>query len=148
MGNLPIDRIEIAQPFAISGADVFGDYPVVHAGRGHQKRWVLLITCFVTRAVALYPLKDLTLSTVINALTKMNSQFPSLKKVYSVCLPSAVIFFIFSLFLLDPMSATPNNVFQVRYGFVEQGAPAPPVHSIRYTIEYCSIIHTNCIYYS
>ena len=42
---------------------------------------MLLITCFVTRAVALYPLPDMTLSSVINAILKMHSQFPSLKKI-------------------------------------------------------------------
>ena len=83
MGDLPSERIETAIPFSICGADVFGDFPVTHAGRGYRKRWVLLITCFVTRAIALYPLKDMTLSTVVNALTKMTAQFPSLRKITS-----------------------------------------------------------------
>ena len=83
MGELPEERVSIAAPFATSGLDVFGDFSVTHSGRGNKKRWVLLVTCFVTRAVALYPLPDMTLSSVINALVKMNCQYPSLKKIVS-----------------------------------------------------------------
>ena len=83
MGDLPPERIEVAAPFMTSGVDVFGDFPVTHAGRGHRKRWVLLVTCFVTRAVCLLPLPDMTLSSVVNALTRMNGQFPSVTKLVS-----------------------------------------------------------------
>ena len=83
MGDLPSQRVKIAEPFAISGADVFGDFPVTHAGRGHRKRWVLIVTCLVTRAITLFPLPDMTLSSVVHALTKMNAQFPPLRKMYS-----------------------------------------------------------------
>ena len=82
-GDLPEDRLQIVAPFAVSGADVFGPYPVRHGGRGTTKRWVLLVTCMVTRAIALFPLKDMTSATVINALVRLNSQFPSVKKLYS-----------------------------------------------------------------
>ena len=61
----------------------FGDFPVSRAGRGHRKRWVLIVTCLVTRAIALFPLPDMTLSSVVHALSKMNAQFPSLRKMYS-----------------------------------------------------------------
>ena len=83
LGDLPEDRITIAAPFEVSGLDIFGHFNIRHGGRGTHKRWVLLATCLVTRAVCLLPLRDMTLGTVINALVKMNSQFPSLKKVYS-----------------------------------------------------------------
>ena len=83
MGDLPPERIEVAAPFATSGVDVFGDFPVTHAGRGHRKRWVLLVTCLVTRAICLLPLPDMTLSSVVNALTRMNGQFPSVAKLVS-----------------------------------------------------------------
>ena len=43
----------------------------------------LIVTCLVTRAIALFPLSDMTLSSVVHALTKMNAQFPSLRKMYS-----------------------------------------------------------------
>ena len=42
-----------------------------------------MVTCFSTRAVALFPLKDMTSATTINALVRLNSQFPSVKKIYS-----------------------------------------------------------------
>ena len=81
MGELPEARVSMAVPFQTSGMDVFGEFWVKAQGRANKKRWVLLITCFVTRAIALYPLQDMTLSSVVNALIKMNCQFPSLKNV-------------------------------------------------------------------
>ena len=83
MGELPSERVTIAAPFANTGLDVFGDFTVKHAGRGERKRWALLATCLVTRAVAIYPLTDMTLSSVVLALIKMQNQFPSLKKIFS-----------------------------------------------------------------
>ena len=83
MGDLPSERVTIAAPFATTGLDVFGHFFVTHTGRGEKKVWVLIATCLVTRAVALYPLVDMTLSTVIMALVKMHSQFPSLRKIIS-----------------------------------------------------------------
>ena len=81
MGELPESRVSLAIPFQHSGMDVFGEFWCSTQGRAHRKRWVLLITCFVTRAIALYPLPDMSLSSVINALIKMNAQFPSLRKL-------------------------------------------------------------------
>ena len=80
MDDLPEERVTIAAPFANTGLDVFGDFTVKHAGRGEKKRWALLATCLVTRAIAIYPLTDMTLTSVILALVKMQSQFPSLRK--------------------------------------------------------------------
>ena len=82
MANLPEDRVNVAAPFCTSGADVFGPFEITQ-GRYTKKRWVLLITCFTTRAVALFALKDMTLSTTVNALVKMASLFPSIKKLVS-----------------------------------------------------------------
>ena len=82
LGNLPGDRVLMAAPFATSGLDCFGPY-LTKYGRKQGKRWVLLATCFVTRAVCLIPLKDLSSTTVINALVRFNCQFPSVKKIYS-----------------------------------------------------------------
>ena len=82
-GDLPPERLKVAAPFATSGVDIFGHFPVRHGGRGTTKRWVLLVTCYVTRAVALFPLKDMSSSTTINALIRLNSQFPSVKKLFS-----------------------------------------------------------------
>ena len=83
MGDLPEANCSRTIPFSTSGLDVFGHFECKWAGRGELKRWVLLITCLTTRAVQLYPLADLSLSTVIGALLKMSNQFPSLKKIIS-----------------------------------------------------------------
>ena len=82
MGELPQERVSIAAPFSTSGLDVFGPFEV-KTGRITKKRYVLLITCFITRGVALYPLPDMTLDSVVYALLKCHSQFPSLKKLVS-----------------------------------------------------------------
>ena len=82
MGDLPEERVTIAAPFSTSGLDVFGPYEV-KSGRLTRKRYVLLITCFVTRGVVLLPLSDMTLDSVVYALVKCHTQFPSLKKLVS-----------------------------------------------------------------
>ena len=82
LGDLPEDRVKMAAPFQVSGLDIFGPWSIRHGGRGTHKRWVLLATCFCTRAICLIPLRDMSAATVINALIKMNSQFPSLQKVH------------------------------------------------------------------
>ena len=83
MGDLPVERLMTVAPFSTAGIDVFGHFPVRHSGRGTAKRWVLLATCFSTRAVAMFVLKDMTSTTTINALVRLNSQFPGVKKIYS-----------------------------------------------------------------
>ena len=82
-GDLPVERIEVAAPFSNSGVDVFGPYHLRHKGRGTKKTFVLMVCCMTTRAVALYALRDMTTSAMINALVKMNAQFPALKKIFS-----------------------------------------------------------------
>ena len=58
MADLPADRVNIVAPFGICGADVFGPFETKQ-GRYTKKRWVLLLTCFTTRAIALFALKDM-----------------------------------------------------------------------------------------
>ena len=82
-GDLPLERIEVIAPFTNSGIDVFGPFHLRHTGRGTKKQFVLLVCCMSTRAIALYPLRDMTTSAIINALIKMNSVYPALKKLYS-----------------------------------------------------------------
>ena len=81
-GDLPTSRLEAVPPFQNSGIDIAGPFHVKH-GRGTSKRWLMLICCMVTRAVGLYPIRDMTTSAVVNALIRMNAQFPSLKNLYS-----------------------------------------------------------------
>ena len=70
MGDLPSDRFESAIPSAICGPDAFGNFPVVHAGRGDQRCWVLFVTYLITYVTALYLLKDMTLLIALKAPTK------------------------------------------------------------------------------
>ena len=82
-GDLPKERIDTVAPFTNSGIDCFGPYYLRHTGRGTMKRFVLLVCCMSTRAVSLHPLRDMTTSAVINALMRMNAQFPGVKKLFS-----------------------------------------------------------------
>ena len=81
-GDLPSSRLELVPPFQNSGIDIAGPFHVKH-GRGTSKRWLMLVCCMVTRAVGLYPIRDMTTSAVINALIRMNSHFPSLQNLFS-----------------------------------------------------------------
>ena len=82
LGNLPADRVDNMIPFSVTGADVFGPISL-NSGRYTKKRWVILFTCFSTRAIAMYSLKDMTLSTTVNAIVKLSAQYPTLKKLVS-----------------------------------------------------------------
>ena len=82
MGNLPTVRMDTVVPFQSVGVDCFGPF-LTRQGRGTKKVWVLLCTCMVTRAVHLLPLRDMTTNTVINALVKLTSQYPTVRNLYS-----------------------------------------------------------------
>ena len=83
MGDIPKQRLDVATPFSSAGLDAFGPYNIKFGGRGSCKRWVLMICCFVTRAVCLITMKDMTMDTVIKSLVKMQALFPSLQRVFS-----------------------------------------------------------------
>ena len=82
MGNLPTARMDSVVPFQSVGVDCFGPF-LTRQGRGTKKIWVLICTCMVTRAVHLLPLRDMTTNTVINALVKLTSQYPTVRNLYS-----------------------------------------------------------------
>jgi len=53
MANLPKERLQpYVLPFSTSGLDLFGPFNVV-IGRRVEKRWILIATCFSTRAIHL-----------------------------------------------------------------------------------------------
>lgn len=53
MGNLPKYRLAAFEPpFTYTGVDMFGPVEVT-VGRRHEKRWGMLLTCMVTRAIHL-----------------------------------------------------------------------------------------------
>ena len=82
-GDLPLERMEVAPPFTNAGADVFGPFHLRHTGRGTHKKFVLIMCCMATRAVALFTLRDMTTSAVVNALIRMKAWYPGLKKIFS-----------------------------------------------------------------
>ncbi|KAK3082830.1 hypothetical protein FSP39_006584 [Pinctada imbricata] len=75
MADLPEDRLKPAPPFSYVGVDTFGPWPVVHrrtrGGLAHQKRWALLFTCLVTRAIQIELIEELSSSSFINALRRL-----------------------------------------------------------------------------
>ena len=81
MSVLPEPRVSLIWPFRSSALDVLGPYDVTHSGRGTNKRYVLLITCPSTRAIALYPLFDMSTQSFLNALTKFQSTYPGVQQI-------------------------------------------------------------------
>ena len=74
-GDLPIERLEIVPPFYNTGIDALGPFHLKNKGRGNNKQFVLIACCMSTRAITLTPLRDMTTSSLINALIKIFSQF-------------------------------------------------------------------------
>lgn len=75
MADLPEDRLKPAPPFSFVGVDTFGPWPVEHrrtrGGLANQKRWALLFTCLVTRAIHIEVIEELSSSSFINALRRL-----------------------------------------------------------------------------
>ncbi|XP_062584179.1 uncharacterized protein LOC134245966 [Saccostrea cucullata] len=74
MADLPEDRCKPSPPFSYVGVDTFGPWMVAfRRTRGesaNQKRWGLLFTCLVTRAIHIEIIEQLTSSSFINALRR------------------------------------------------------------------------------
>ena len=83
MADLPAERVDPCSPFEVAGTDVFGPFLVRNGGRSKQKRWILLFTCFTTRAVHFELLRDLSSSTFINALVRFHARRPGLRVLWS-----------------------------------------------------------------
>ena len=83
--ELPSQRLNIRTPMEAIGVDCLGPFHVRFGGRGTTKRWVLLATDMVTRAVCLTALTDMTSDSFKNALVRIHSQYPVLKEVFSDC---------------------------------------------------------------
>lgn len=75
MSDLPQDRCEPSPPFSFVGVDTFGPWPIVfrktRGGIANQKRWALMFTCLVTRAIHIEIIEELTSSAFINALRRL-----------------------------------------------------------------------------
>ncbi|XP_062619290.1 uncharacterized protein LOC134280860 [Saccostrea cucullata] len=75
MADLSSDRISPGPPFTSVGVDTFGPWMIVsrktRGGMAHSKRWALLFTCLVTRAVHIEVVEDMSSSSVINAVRRL-----------------------------------------------------------------------------
>ncbi|KAL5020965.1 hypothetical protein ScPMuIL_000120, partial [Solemya velum] len=74
MRDLPDDRLEPSPPFSHVGLDTFGPWPVVtrktRGGQASSKRWAIIFTCLVTRAVHIEIVEEMSSSAFINALRR------------------------------------------------------------------------------
>ena len=76
MGSLPVHRLTPFMPaFAYTGVDLFGPVTVAMGGRGrrHEKRWVCLFTCLMTRAVHLEVSTGLSLEDFLLCFSRFKS---------------------------------------------------------------------------
>ncbi|KAK6018354.1 hypothetical protein OSTOST_16066 [Ostertagia ostertagi] len=67
---LPQSRTEPARPFLHVGIDLAGPFRVLSSENKEQKKWILLATCMVTRAVHLDIVNNLSAKEFINGLRR------------------------------------------------------------------------------
>ncbi|KAK7913154.1 hypothetical protein WMY93_013365 [Mugilogobius chulae] len=74
MGNLPLDRMQVAPPFSYVGVDVFGPWDVIarrtRGGQANSKRWAVMFSCLSTRAVHIELIETMNTDSFINALRR------------------------------------------------------------------------------
>lgn len=77
MSDLPESRLDPAPPFTYVGVDVFGPWTIVtrrtRGGQAHNKRWAVMFTCLVARAVHIEVIEDMSSSSFICALRRFIS---------------------------------------------------------------------------
>ncbi|GFT34144.1 integrase catalytic domain-containing protein [Trichonephila clavipes] len=86
MGNLPYERVNMAPPFSITGLDLGGPYFVSykHQRKGvFNKIYVCVCICFVTRAIHLEILSDLTSDAIIATLKRFMSRRGKCSKIFT-----------------------------------------------------------------
>ncbi|XP_021370654.1 uncharacterized protein LOC110461499 [Mizuhopecten yessoensis] len=83
MSDLPIDRLKPNPPFTYVGVDTFGPWSIVtRKTRGESaqnKRWTILFTCLVTRAIHIEVVEELSSASFINALRRFTAIRGSVK---------------------------------------------------------------------
>ncbi|XP_068227672.1 uncharacterized protein [Palaemon carinicauda] len=77
MSDLPEDRLEPSPPFTNVGVDAFGPWTIVsrrtRGGYVNSKRWAILFSCLVTRAVHIELIEEMSSSAFINAVRRFIS---------------------------------------------------------------------------
>lgn len=76
MAPLPEHRVQQARPFTVSGVDFAGPLIIRSGirGRSGKKAWIAIFVCFVTRAIHIEAVEDLTSSAFIAALRRFISR--------------------------------------------------------------------------
>ena len=77
MADLPTDRVEPSPPFTNVGVDAFGPWTIVsrrtRGGYANSKRWAIMFTCLVTRAVHMELVEEMSSSAFINTVIRFTS---------------------------------------------------------------------------
>ncbi|XP_076144361.1 uncharacterized protein LOC143126351 [Alosa pseudoharengus] len=77
ISNLPAERLNPGPPFTNVGVDVFGPWTIssrrTRGGIAENKRWAVIFTCLVTRAVHIEVIESLSSSSFINALRRFTA---------------------------------------------------------------------------
>ncbi|KAK3084088.1 hypothetical protein FSP39_007909 [Pinctada imbricata] len=75
MADLPVDRLTPAPPFSSVGVDAFGPWSIVsrktRGGMAESKRWAIMFTCLVTRAIHIEVIESMTSSSFINSVRRL-----------------------------------------------------------------------------
>lgn len=89
MADLPLDRLEPAPPFTNIGIDVFGPWTVTarrtRGGIAQAKRWAVIFTCLVIRAIHVEVISEMTTSSFINALRRFVALRGEVRLIRSDC---------------------------------------------------------------
>ena len=77
MAELPVDRVTPSPPFTYVGVDTFGPWSVVtrrtRGGIANAKRWAIMFSCLVTRAIHIEIVEEMTSSSFINSLRRFTA---------------------------------------------------------------------------
>ena len=76
MAPLPQSRLIPVCPWYVTGVDLAGPYLVRNSGRGSSKRWVMILTCLVSRSVHLEVLDNLTSNSFLLGLARFKATYP------------------------------------------------------------------------
>ena len=75
MSELPPDRLQPGPPFTSVGVDCFGPWQIVtrrtRGGQANSKRWAVLFSCLVSRAVHIEVIEEMSSSSFVNALRRL-----------------------------------------------------------------------------
>lgn len=77
VADLPADRLDPSPPFNNVGVDAFGPWSIItrktRGGSANSKRWGILFTCLVTRAVHIEVVEEMSSSAFINAVRRFTA---------------------------------------------------------------------------